>query len=163
MSTVTLDDIQLFLARETKDSTTFQALCTTLLGEQLNYYKGGDVRRPMEQMPYFASYKLNQEDRRGRPTIWHVQFVIAIDATADFAGGPTLTDGIFQYNTDSTIELLARGAITAIETALCNFGIGGDLTLEVMNKNILITEVGEATDMQAIVTLQIENKIYLEG
>lgn len=156
---ILLDDIQLFMVESVKASGDFQALCTSLLGEQLNYYSGSNVRRPIETLPYFAAYAFNYEDEKGpNPSRWIMQFVIALDASGDTAA---LIDGVWQYQTPSKIGQLSKGAIAAIENALCTFGIGGDLSLRVMHTNILVTEIGEADDIQAIVTLRLENEKYL--
>ena len=84
--------------------------------------------------------------------------VIAIDATND---EPTEIDGIIMYQSDSVVGKLAQGAVSAIEEALCAFGVAGDKTLRIKNSNILITEIGEAIDMQAIITILFENELYL--
>jgi len=150
---ITLTDVQDFLVRHVKSSSEFDTLCNTLIGSSLNFFRGADLRRD-EDTPHFTSYKFNSQKNDGEDSEWTVQFVIGIDGDAE----PVVDgDGITIYEATDNVEKLAVKALDIVREGLLDGSLGGICTLRVASENILITEVGEAKDVQAIVTLRLES------
>jgi hypothetical protein len=151
---VSLTDVQAFLTRAVKTSPDFETLCLSTIGTTLNFSRGADLERDVEEVPYFTSYKFNFQHDEGQDSGWRVQFVIGIDGRTV----PELdSDGVIVYNSTDNVEKLAIGALRIIESDLMAGGLKGICDLRISSMNMLITEVGEADDVQAIVTLLLES------
>lgn len=151
---VTLTDIQDFIVRSVATSTEFNDLCLSSLGTDMTYYRGSDLSKAIEATPYFMSYKFNSQDVETQNSSWVLQYIIAIDGNSE----PIVdSDGITLYEDSDTVETLATKALDIIKDELRSGGLGGICTIRIVDVNILVTEIGEADDVQAIVTLRLEN------
>ena len=135
-----------------KDSTEFQTLCNDLLGSQLKYYIGTDIEADYEEIPYFIAYKFNSSDAEGEAPEWIVQYVIGIEGD----DRPVIESGVTTYPSTDKVEQLAVKALKVFKEDLRSGGLNGSCIIRVVGENILITEVGEAAAVQAIVTLRLE-------
>lgn len=151
---ITLTDIQDFIVRQVAKSAEFDTLSNTLLGTSMDFYRGSDLRGALEQTPYFMSFKFNSQDVEDQNSNWIVQYIIAIDGTADAVVD---ADNITLYEDSDKVERLAVKALDIIREGLSAGDLGGICTIRIVDVNILITEIGEADDVQAIVTLRLEN------
>lgn len=150
---ITLTDVQDFIVRTVAKSSEFDTLANSLLGSSLSFHRGSDLSRDVEALPHMIGYKFNSQHIEGDDPFWIVQYIIAIDGTADPV---TDGDGIVIYEATDKVEQLAVKAFDIIKAELRAGGLGGVCTIRIANVNILITEVGEADDVQAIVTLRLE-------
>lgn len=151
---ITLTDVQDFVVRQVATSAEFQTLVTDTIGINMNYYRGSDLSKEVEETPSFISYKFNSQDNEGSNSNWVVQYVIAIDGTSE----PIIdSDNITVYNDSSVVEALAVKALDIIREGLLAGDLGGVCILRIVDVNILVTEIGEADDVQAVVTLTLEN------
>lgn len=150
---ILLTDIQHFLVKEVKNSAEFEALSQSLLNESLNYYRGANLKGSKEKLPYFTSYKFNSQDEENKDSEWIVQFIIGIEGDEDYIVDG---DGIKVYESTDHVEQLAVKALSVIKTGLRDGSFNGKCDLRIASVNIIITEVGEADDVQAIVTLRLE-------
>ena len=151
---ITLTDIQDFVVRQVATSAEFNTLVDSLLGTPMGFYRGSDLSKAEEQLPYFTSYKFNSQDVEGQNSTWLVQYVIAIDGTAN----PVVdADNITLYEESDKVERLATKALDIIRQGLSAGDLGGMCSIRIVDTNILITEIGEADDVQAIVTLRLED------
>ena len=153
MDYISLTDIQYGILKAVKTDTDFQTLCNNTIGETLNFYHGTDLMKYKETLPYMTAYKFNTQKQEGADRQWFIQFVLGIEAEAE-----PIKDSldIIRYTTTDKIEVLAREALEVIRSAFRMGLITGNSNLRVVSENIIITEVGEADDVQAIVGLQIE-------
>jgi len=151
---ILLTDLQDFLVREVATSAEFAALATSLGLDPFTFYRGADLETNIEQLPYFVSYKFNSREQEGLDPYWMVQYVIGIDgsAPADVDG-----DNVTIYPATDHAEQLAAKALGIIRQGISSGGLNGQCLMRITSANILITEVGEARDVQAIVTLRFEN------
>lgn len=151
---ITLTDIQDFIVRQVKNSAEFDTLSNTLLGKPMKFYRGSDLSKEIEATPSFIGYKFNSQDVENQNSNWVVQYVIAIDGTSE-----PIVDGdeITIYEDSSKVETLAVKALDIIREGLSAGDLGGICTLRIVDVNILVTEIGEADDVQAVVTLRLEN------
>lgn len=150
---VTLTDVQDFVVREVATSAEFSAFSTGLIGTNLNFYRGADLSANVEELPYFVSYKFNSQDTEGADPVWIVQYIIGIDGSSE---GVADGDGIVIYDATDKVEQLAVKALGIIRQGILSGGLKGVCGIRISDVNILITEVGEADDVQAIVTLRLE-------
>jgi hypothetical protein len=154
MFDVSLSEIQKFLVTEVKNNVDFDTLCNDLLGESLNYYRGSDLKGYAEKLPYMTSYKFNVQSNENQDDTWIVQYIIGISSDVE----PITDNGIVSYNITDKVEKLASSALTIIKDGLRSGGLLGNCNIRIAGANMIITEVGEATDdVQAIVTLRLEN------
>lgn len=155
---ITLSEIQDFLVRHLKNSSEFANVCTTILNQQLNYYKGSNIRGDIEDVPYLTAYKFNSQKTKGQDPSWVVQFVIGIDGT----GAEIIdSDGVTKWEASDNVEKLAVAALDLIHEGIRDGSLLGQCQLSVVDENILVTEIGEADDVQAIVTLRLETDSIL--
>lgn len=151
---ITLTDIQDFIVRQVAKSSEFAALSNTILGKTIGFYRGSDLSKAIEDTPSFIAYKFNSQDVEDQNSNWVVQYVIAIDGVSE----PVIDiDGITLYEDSNNVETLAVKALDIIREGLSAGDLGGICTLRIVDVNILVTEIGEADDVQAIVTLRLEN------
>jgi len=151
---ITLTDIQDFIVRQVKNSADFDTLSNSLISASLVFYRGSDLSKAVEATPYFIGYKFNSQDIENQDSSWVVQYVIAIDGTAK----PIVDgDGITLYEDSDDVEKLAVKALDIIREGLSAGDLGGICTIRVVDTNILVTEIGEANDVQAIVTLRLQD------
>lgn len=158
---ITLTQIQDFVVREVATSAEFAALSTSLSVGTVNFYRGADLQANNEVLPYFIAYKFNSHSMVGEDSSWMVQYVIGINSSNDpdseVPETVTDADGILIYPATDKVEALAVKALGIIRQGISSGGIGGVCNLHIADANILITEVGEAYDVQAIVTLRLES------
>lgn len=151
---VSLTDIQDFIVRTVAKSAVFAQFCTDTIGGQLKYYRGADLRYGPASEASFTAYKFYSRDEQALETAWHVQYVIGLpvdedDKTVD-------EDGITILPSSDKVEALALTALGIIRQGVRDGGLKGRCDMYVADANVLITEVGEADDVQAIVTLRFE-------
>lgn len=150
---MTLGRLQDFVVREVATSPEFTTYSTDLIGEGLNFYKGSDLSKDDEILPYFVAHKFNSDEKDGVDPSWILQFIIAIEED----GEPIVdSDNITVFNATDNVEKLAVKAIEVIKAGLRSGALDGRCDLRISGINILPTEVGEADDVQVIVTLHIE-------
>jgi len=149
---ITLTDVQDFIVRHVKDSAEFKATSDAILGEDINFYRGADIKRYVETLPYYTAYKFNSQKSEGNDSRWIVQFVIGISGEAE----PIVDNGVTIWEATDKVEQLAVKALDVIHEGVLDGSLGGICLLRIADENILITEVGEALDVQAIVTLRLE-------
>ncbi|WBC28537.1 hypothetical protein TPMD03_62 [Thiohalocapsa phage LS06-2018-MD03] len=151
---IRLTDLQQFVINEVKNSTEFATLVDDLLGDvEFGFYRGGDLMGEAEPTPYFTSYKFNSANHEGKDPSWTLQFCIGIDPDEN----STLVDGVYVWESTDKVEQLATKALSIVKQSLLDGLFGGSCLLRVSSENILITEIGEAQDVQAIVTFVIES------
>lgn len=149
---ITLTQIQDFVVRHVKDSAEFKTLSDSILGADVNFYRGADLKKYTETVPYFTAYKFNSQNSEGVDARWIVQFVIGIDGEAE----PIVDNGVTIWEATDKVEQLAVKALDVMHEGVLDGSLGGQCLLRIADENILITEVGEALDVQAIVTLRLE-------
>ena len=143
-----------------KNSTEFQAICTSTIGAQLNYYRSAPMDRPAETLPYLTAYSDEYEQDDQSDQFWNVTWVIpiaiAIECVDDFE---TDADVSVWTSTDK-VEILAMSAKEILKTEANGCGIQGE-DLRVIRSNLIVTEIGQADDVQAnlFITLGKTNSI----
>jgi hypothetical protein len=155
---ISLTDIQDFVVREVARSSDFASLVTSLLGTTMVFYRGDDLRVDPGTggTPYFIAQKFNSNESDSDPATWMVQYVLGVpDAPTAAPLGPDV-DGVIVREQTNYVEQLAIAALGIIRQGVTSGGIGGICNLRISAANILTTEVGEADDVQAFVTLRFE-------
>ena len=141
-----------------KNSTEFQAICTSTIGAQLNYYRSAPMDRPAETLPYFTAYsdEYEEDPESDKAETWVIPIAIAIECVDDFE---TDADVSVWTSTDK-VELLAMHAKEILKTEANGCGIQGE-DLRVIRSNLIVTEIGQADDVQAnlFITLGKTNSI----
>jgi len=152
-----LSAIQSVITSSLKNSIDFKNKSLSLIGEELNFYMDTSILYEEEKTPYIAFHKFNSTFDENSNNDYILQFIVSL-----YYGEPkTDANGINYVEEVSFAEELALEALKDIKETLVCVGVDGDRSLYVSNYNILITEVGEAEDIQAIVTLRVSNENYL--
>ena len=154
-------DIQKFIISSLKDNAEFDALCTTITGGTLNFYRDSSIRETTEVIPYLVAHKFTKKEmltNSDTSNMFVSQFVVAIEVDNKAAD----VDGVMVFPSSDDIEEIVEKAIEIIKCKLSALGILVDGTPDknmfITDINTLITEVGESTvDIQAIVTLTLED------
>ena len=150
---LSLGRIQDFIVREVATSPDFAAYATTIIGQGLNFYKGSDLSHDDEVLPYFVAHKFNSDEKDNEDSSGILQFIIAIEEDEEAIVD---SDGITVFQATDNVEKLAIKAVQVIKAGLRSGSLDGRCDLRISGINILPTEVGEADDVQVIVTLHIE-------
>lgn len=142
-----------------KNSAEFQTLCTTVLGEQLNYYRSAPVdSTEHEVLPYLTVYSDEHEVDDTSQEFWNETFnlPLSIGITTETADGDekdAVNDaGVTVWETTDDAELLASTAKTILKTKANGCGIGGE-DIRLIRSRLYVSEIGEADDVQASMLL----------
>lgn len=150
---IRLSDLQILVARTLKDSAEYTTLCVDTVGSALTYYTDSSIKRADEVIPYAIVHKINKSEADQEQDEWLLQLIIGIHAEEKSIED----DGIWVYPSTNHLETLADKAVELVNCELGTFGVSGEMNIRIFGYNILITEIGEAEDVQAIVTLRLTN------
>ena len=156
---VTLTDIQDFVVREVAISAEFAALATSLVNKTFVFYRGDDLRIDPATRgdAYFIASKFNAQDSENVDTVFFIQYILGVVDDPDLPDPVADSDGVYILPQTDHVEQLAIKALGIIRQGLSSGGLNGRCDMRISDTNILITEVGEADDVQAIVTLRFES------
>lgn len=154
---ISMSSIQKMMALSLKNSAEFTTLCTDNLNSEMNFYIDPSVSENSLKLPYTVIHKFNKSAPIDMEKEWVLQMVLAIKSEED----PIIENGISLYPSARLIELISDSAIGLIEQNLSCVGVDGDRQLFIKDYNILITEIGEADDIQAIVTIRLQKQLYI--
>ena len=156
---ISQSDIQEFILSCFKNNAEFKDICVTELGSELNLYKDSSTQETFETLPCLISHKLGGEENQQSPNEYTTQFIIA-------AGGvpsaPTQgADGVWRFGVSDNVENVTIAAIDIIKCRIRDLGIAGVKPLYIAKTTVVMSEVGEADDSMAVVTMTIEEEKYL--
>ena len=153
----TLASIQSFIATQLVNNAEFTTLCVDTIGSKLNFYTDSSILRADEVMPFLVVHKFNKAYEIDKEPEWIVQMLIGIESEEKYIE----SGGIRYYQSTSSVETIADKAIEIIKCDLAAVGVEGNKKLFIQNYNVLITEIGEADDIQAIVTIRLQSTLYI--
>lgn len=152
---VTLRDLQETIIRSIYDSQDFTDLCVSKVGQKLNFFKdAATVRFDEGTLPYLVVHKFNKVTEVSKDNEWILQFLIGIKADEKYVE----VNGIKEYVSTNTVEELSDLAMGIANEELRCFGVNGETNIFIVGYNVLITEIGEAEDVQAIVTFTVSQE-----
>lgn len=131
---------------------TYSALCIATVGSVLNYYRSSPVDVVEEVLPFFTAFTDEAtQDFTGASDFnrtWNVPFALGIGAVEK-----PVTEGTSKVwvSTDNA-ELLAVHAIETLRREAKSCGIYGEYVI-ILNTRLVVTEIGEADDIQANIFL----------
>ena len=147
-----LSDIQKFIADTLKNDISFNDEAYASLGLDFGYYIDANSLDGVVELPCITVFGIETTDElRNNETLYTIQY----NLTAICSMKPIIQDSISIYPTKGILEKLAIKSIELISQELRVYGINGKSNLKISAKNLFLTDIGEADDVQAIVTLQI--------
>lgn len=151
--------IQEFIISCFKSNQEFKDLCASELGSELNLYKDSSIRESYEQLPCMIVHKLGAEGNLQSPDEYTAQFLVCANepSTAPTQGA----DGVWRFGVSDNVENVTISAIDTVKCRLRDLGIEGVKPLYVTKTSVVMSEIGEADDVMAIVTMTIEQEQYL--
>jgi len=159
-------DIQEFVLSCFKNNADFKALCTSELGSELNLYKDSSIRDNFETLPCLIAHKLGGEENQSSPDEYITQFLVVASMPEETNGSvrtkPVLgADGVWRFGISDNVENVTIEAIDIIKCRLRDLGIAGEKPLYISKTSVVMSEIGEADDVMATVTMTIEKEKYL--
>ena len=153
----TLSDVQKTIAVALKNSQEFKDICIANAGSELSFALDSSMLFQREDLPYCVVHKFNKVHDENAEDEFILQVVFAQTISYE----PIEVDGIKMYQEAFNIENITNAAIVAIEDELSCSGVIGEFGFLVSHYNIILSEVGEADDIQSVLTLKIEKNKYL--
>jgi hypothetical protein len=151
-----LHDIQKFICNTVKNDTDFNTLAVEKLGKNITYFVDAHILDESEEIPSFVAYGLETLDEKHEK--YHiVQYVI----THIVENRYQTVDGLNIYPTKNSLEILAIESLKLIENEIKNIGINGNCNIKVGHWNLSLSPIGEADDVQAVVTLRLEERKFI--
>ena len=152
-----LTDIEKFMIEAVKEDADFSSYCTSNLGTSLTFFSDSDVTDALQKLPCMVAYGIECNSEIGGDINYIVQFSIVID----YEKKPALQDDIYFYPEKKILENIASKALALIDKKMKKSGLGGSCNVRIKEKNILLTPVGVADDIQAVVTLRLEEQQFI--
>jgi len=155
---VLLSDIQNFIINSLKNDAEFNNNAEELLGKDIEYHIDTYSYDAIENLPSLGAYGLEKTTIKSENiTVYTVQFVLT-DVIEERA---IKQDDVFVYPKKQTLEKVATNALILLNKELKAIGIKGNCRISMMDTNIYLTPVGEADDVQAVVTMQLEEHKFI--
>lgn len=135
------------------NSPTFTALCTAQVGSALNFYRHTPVDgRLMETSPFLTAYSSETAlDFSGNgmdyPDTWDIPIAIGYEVPLN-EESPSIDGNAKVWLPSDKVELIAVNAIDILRKEASSCGIGGENVI-ITNARVIVTEIGEAVDVQA--------------
>jgi len=148
---IAMISIQKMIAKALHQSADFNDYCLSIIGKTFDFHIDPSIAQETETLPYVAIHKFNKAHDVERDDEWIVQLIMAIQSESE----PIEEDGIKIFPSSSNVELMVDKAIEIIKEELIVVGVENSRLIRVSSFNVLITEVGEADDVQAIVTIKL--------
>lgn len=149
---MTMGVIKKWITDTLSTDTEFKTLCTSTIGNPLNLYRSSPMDRIVETMPFLTVFSdtLNEDysDRVEYGETLEVPIAIGIEAVeTSVADGETTL-----WESTDKVELIAKSAVNSLRFQARSCGIGGEDVI-ILSARIIVSEIGEADDVQANVFL----------
>lgn len=131
-----------------KNSVEYQQFCTGLIGTQLNFYRSSPMDDLHEILPYLTAYSDEYEEDDQAEGIWDTTWVLPIAIAIETEEKPVDDSGVTVWEGTDKAELLAMKAKEILKVQANACGIKG-VDIRFMKAYLVVTEVGEADDIQA--------------
>ncbi len=151
---IALYDIQRFIIQTLQDDDEFNAFAKDLLGKDISYFIDANVYMEQEKLPSLVAFGINKESI-GKEETYIVQYILSVIQENDTY---IEVDGIKEYPTKKILEKITDKSLELIKKTLRELGINGICGYTISNENIHLSDIGEASDIQGIVSLQILKK-----
>lgn len=155
--TITLTDVQKFIAKRLKADAEFSAFCTATIGDTFTFHRDTE-NVAQETLPFLSVLKLSGKTDMSVESQWTLQFygVIAGDAKSSVDG-----EGIYYSPASDNVDAVMVKAIERIECLLLDFSINNSGDVVLVSHSIVVGEVGEGQDQPAVVTMVFAQSKYL--
>lgn len=143
---------------------TFTSLCVSQVGSALNFYRHTPVDgRVIEQSPFLTAYSSELgRDFSGQSeyrNTWEIP--LAIGYEVPLAEESSSTDGLATvWLPTDKVELIAANAVEILRKQASSCGIYGESVI-ILNARVIVTEIGEAVDVQANVFITFGEMINI--
>jgi len=151
-----LFDIQKFISNTMKNDSSFNDKVEEYFGREMTYFADAHILDEVNEIPSFVTYGLESIDEKN-DKFYIVQFVI----TALIEEQSIEEDGIRVYPTKKFLEELAMDSVASIKNEIKTIGINGNCNIQIAHYNLSLSYIGEAEDLQAIVTLRFDERKFI--
>lgn len=155
---ITMAVLKKWITDKLKADTDFTALCVSTLGSELNYYRSSPMNDTVEQLPFLTAYSDIKHDDRVSGSdigkIWNIPVVIGILSSED-----SITDNDVEvWDSTDKVEIIESAMIEVLSREV-RCGVSGNYNIFINDVKTMVTEIGEADDIQANVFIEFaENK-----
>lgn len=161
---LTMGQIAKWCTDTLKADASFTALCVAQVGSALNFYRHTPVDgRTIEQSPFLTAYsnEFGQDfsSKVEYPNTWEIPIVIGYEVP-DTEDSSVDDAGVFAWTPTDKVELLAANAIEILRKTASGCGIYGESVI-ILDARIIVTEIGEADDVQANVFITFGKENYI--
>jgi len=143
---------------------TFTALCITTVGSALNFYRHTPMDgRVIETSPFLTAYSSeHQQDFSGSAVYrrtWDIPLALGYEVPNSEEA--PVTEGSAQVWTPTDkVDLLAANAVEILRKEAASCGIYSESVI-IIGTRVLVTEIGEADDVQANIFLTFGEETHL--
>lgn len=150
-----LSSIQKFIISTLREDVEFNTLAKDGLGTDFSYFIDADAFDSIDSLPSITAFGIETTDAKGEDTSYVVQY----NLSAEYNDKPVVENGISFYPTKGILENLAIKSIDLLIKEINTFGLNGECgKISITDKNLFLTDVGEAQDIQAIISMRLVEK-----
>ena len=131
-----------------KNDTEYQALCISVVGEELNYYRSPPMNKVVEDLPFLATYSNDYEEDDQSQALWNETWEIPIAIAMQSVDKYVMDEDVETWESTDKIEEIAITARDILKRESFGCGIKGE-SINLIATSLSISEVGEADDVQA--------------
>ena len=145
---MTLKTIKKWITDTLAENTDFEQFCIDEVGKKLNFYRSSPVHKVVETLPFMTVYGTKKDEDKlssGYSNVITIPIVIGIEETEDEV---VESNGVKVWESTDKVEAIAD-EICAIISKEQSCGINGDYSYRIISKDIFITSIGEADDVEA--------------
>lgn len=149
-------DISRFIARTLDENAEFKDLCTSLIGENFDYFVNVDLARVIVPVPYFGVVTF--ENRDEKESEYTLKTILLLGICRDDI---VKTGNISEEPTAGKIEEISLKAMDIVDKEMRTYGIDGDTNIEVDYINYYVPNPDGEDDLQMQIDIQYKQTKFL--
>lgn len=149
-------DISRFIAKTLDESVEFNDLCTSLIGENFDYFVNVDLARVVVPVPYFGIVTF--ENRDEKESQYTSKTILLLGISRDDI---VKTGNISEEPTAGKIEEISLKAMDIVDKEMRTYGIDGDTNIEVDYINYYVPNPDGEDDLQMQIDIQYKQTKFL--
>ena len=149
---LTMGNIKKWITDILINDTDFADKVNATIGKSLNYYRSSPVDIAYEQLPYLTVFSGNISNHKFSQRIYNPTYEIAIAIAISGNVDSVDDNNVEVWESTDKVEILATSMYETLNNKIKCGIIGFDV--EILSFDLIVTEIGEAYDVQANVIIQ---------
>jgi len=131
-----------------KNDTEFRDFCIATVGKELSYYRSAPINEVVETLPFCTVYSDEYEHNARSEDTWNKTWNIPL-AIGITSNDESIDDnGVTVWDSTDKVEEIAMRAIDILTKESFSCGVKNE-PINLIDTQMMITEIGEADDTQA--------------